>query len=194
MFTIALYNKDIAPGAAVYVQDTKSWKFVKSFNEEPISERMSEVGIKVASSIPSLNVSPEELFELLGTIEKGLALYCDNAVAINAQAAQYAAAVPDAVRIMFQGCRTSTPHVGTGKHTVAVTHGGTRYVYNPDSGLWEFQPNSPVPDGMFEEINVQRSNYQFSCERFVALVLGYINTFPITSTGNIGTVYVMATC
>ena len=169
MFTIALYNKALGPSAAVYVQDTKSWKFVKSFNEEPVCEKLSELGLNVASSIPNLNVSPEELFELLGNIEKGIALFCDSIVANNPEARNYASAVPDAVAKMFQG-------------------------YDPNTHAWAFQPNSPVPDGMFEEINVQRANYQFSCEEFVRLVTSYINTFPITSTGNVGTVYVMATC
>lgn len=194
MFTIALYNKALGPSAAVYVQDTKSWKFVKSFNEEPVCEKPSELGLNVASSIPNLNVSPEELFELLGNIEKGIALFCDSIVANNPEAQNYASAVPDAVAKMFQGCRTSTVYKGTTTHTVAVSHGGTRYVYDPNTHAWAFQPNSPVPDGMFEEINVQRANYQFSCEEFVRLVTSYINTFPITSTGNVGTVYVMATC
>ena len=194
MFTIALYNKDLGPSAAVYVQDTKSWKFVKNFNEEPVCVKTSDIGLTVATSIPSLDISHEELFELLRNIEDGIALFCDSVVANHKDAKTYAAAVPSAVAKMFQGCRTSVPCKGIAAHTVALTHGGTRYVYNPVTHLWEFQSNSPVPDGTFEEIGAQRSRYRFGCSDFLHLVTSYLNTFPITSTGNVGTVYVMAAC
>ena len=193
MFTLALYNKNISPAAAVYSQSTNSWRLVKNFAEEPICEKPSNIKLTVASSVPHLDISPDELFTMLGTIQTGIDLLADHMLQTVPDMKGWLNAVPTAVAQMFQGFRTEKAYTGTAKHTLAVTHGGTSYYYNVDQREWQFSRDELGMDGEFRQVCGDHAYWMYT-EEFCDMVAAYLNAFPINSSGVVGALYTMATC
>ncbi len=193
MFTLAICNRRLSKAAAVYVQATKSWKLVKNFSEEETAACSGDAHLEVLSSVSRLDISPDELIELLRSVQTGVDLFCDHVVETDPNAKLYESAVCTAVSSMFTGCRCSAGYKKVDKRTIRVTHGTTAYTWNPDEGCWQFAPNSPDPDGSITVVG-GKGNFMLSSNELTAMVCGYLDTFPLNSAGSFGVVYTMSCC
>ncbi len=193
MFTLAIRNKNLSPAAAVYVAETKSWKLVKNFCEEPTAYAFGSTRLEVVSSIVHLDISPAELGTLLTSIQTGVDLLCDYIVKTNPTAESYKHAVSAAVRDMFGGFRCSQAYTGTDAQTIQSTHGGTDYIWNPNTDTWQFRATDGTPDGTTKTINGSK-NYHLDDIQLTTMVSAYLDVFPLNSSGSFGVVYTMACC